>query len=90
MSLANGTSFSTPEIAGMVACLWQALPNLTNMELRQLIMESSSLYPLHEDQRGYGIPDAWLLLATIWIVSSILIIRHLLLEVSSLVLIMIS
>ena len=59
MSLANGTSFSTPEIAGMVACLWQALPNLTNMELRQLIMESSSLYPLHEDQRGYGIPDAW-------------------------------
>jgi len=24
-----------------------------------LIMESSSLYPLHEDQRGYGIPDAW-------------------------------
>ena len=59
MSLANGTSFSTPEIAGMAACLWQALPNLTNMELRQLIMESSSLYPLHEDQRGYGIPDAW-------------------------------
>lgn len=59
LSLANGTSFSTPETAGMVACLWQALPNLTNMELRQLIMESSSLYPLHEDRRGYGIPDAW-------------------------------
>ena len=59
MDWANGTSFSTPEVAGMVACLWQALPNLTNMELRELIMETASLYPLHEDQRGYGIPDAW-------------------------------
>ena len=59
LSTANGTSFSSPETAGMVACLWQALPNLTSMELRQLIMENASLYPLHEDQRGYGIPDAW-------------------------------
>lgn len=59
ISRANGTSFSSPEIAGMAACLWQALPNLTSMELRQLIMESSSLYPLHDDQLGYGIPDAW-------------------------------
>ena len=59
VSTANGTSFASPETAGMVACLWQALPNLTSMELRQLIMESASLYPLHEDQRGYGIPDAW-------------------------------
>ncbi len=59
VGVANGTSFAAPATAGMAACLWQALPNLTNMELRQLIMESSSLYPLHEDQRGYGIPDAW-------------------------------
>lgn len=55
----NGTSFSTPQTAGMAACLWQALPNLTAMELRDLIIRSSSLYPLHDDQRGYGIPDAW-------------------------------
>ena len=53
-------SIKNVKIAGMAACLWQALPNLTAMELRDLIMQSSSLYPLHEDQRGYGIPDAWL------------------------------
>ena len=56
---ANGTSFSAPATAGMVACLWQALPNLTAMELRELIIKSASIYPLHEDQLGYGIPDAW-------------------------------
>ena len=59
LGVANGTSFSAPETAGMAACLWQALPTLTPMELRQLIIESASLYPLHEDQRGYGVPDAW-------------------------------
>ena len=56
---ANGTSFSAPETAGMAACLWQALPNLTAMELRELIMQSSSLYPSYDYQRGYGEPDAW-------------------------------
>jgi len=60
VGVANGTSFAAPATAGMAACLWQALPNLTSMELRELIMQSSSLYPLHEDQRGYGVPDAWL------------------------------
>ncbi len=55
----NGTSFATPEIAGMAACLWQALPGLSAMEIRRLIIESASLYPGHDDQRGYGIPDAY-------------------------------
>jgi len=59
VGVANGTSFAAPATAGMVACLWQALPNLTSMELRQLIMESSRYYPLHNDQAGYGVPDAW-------------------------------
>ena len=59
LGVANGTSFSAPETAGMVACLWQALPNLTPMELRQVIIESASTYPLHDEQMGYGIPDAW-------------------------------
>ena len=59
VSPGNGTSFATPEVAGMAACLWQALPTLTAMELRDLIMQSSSLYPSYDYQRGYGIPDAW-------------------------------
>lgn len=54
---ANGTSFSSPIIAGMVACLWQAFPNKTNTEIMQLIKQSAHLYNTPNDQFGYGIPD---------------------------------
>ncbi|MBR1922601.1 MAG: S8 family serine peptidase [Paludibacteraceae bacterium] len=56
----SGTSFATPEIAGMVACLWQALPHLTAMQLRQAIIRSAHQYDLPDNQLGYGIPNAWL------------------------------
>lgn len=54
---ANGTSFSGPITAGMVACLWQALPNATNAEIIQLIKESASIYNNPSSELGYGIPD---------------------------------
>lgn len=54
---ANGTSFSGPIISGMVASLWQALPQKTNAEIMQLIKQSSSIYNNPDDQIGYGIPD---------------------------------
>ncbi|NHM06214.1 S8 family serine peptidase [Flavobacterium sp. CYK-4] len=53
----NGTSFSGPIIAGMVACLWQALPTKTNAEIVQLIKQSASLFSTPNDELGYGIPD---------------------------------
>ena len=53
----NGTSFSTPIIAGMAACLWQAFPLLKNTEVIELIKESSSQYRKPDAQLGYGIPD---------------------------------
>jgi Subtilisin-like serine proteases len=53
----NGTSFSTPIIAGMAACLWQAFPLLKNTEVIELIRESSSQYKKPDAQLGYGIPD---------------------------------
>ena len=55
----NGTSFATPEIAGMAACLWQALPDLTAMQLRELILRSATQYDAPNDTLGYGIPNAW-------------------------------
>ncbi|MCR4664426.1 MAG: S8 family serine peptidase [Paludibacteraceae bacterium] len=55
----NGTSFATPMVAGMAACLWQALPHLTAMQLREKIIQSGHLYPNHDIRIGYGIPDAW-------------------------------
>ena len=54
---ANGTSFSAPTVAGLVACLWQAFPLLKNIELINLIKESSSQYQKPDIQLGYGIPD---------------------------------
>ncbi|MFK5879584.1 MAG: S8 family serine peptidase [Flavobacteriaceae bacterium] len=59
---ANGTSFSSPIMAGGVACLWQALPNKTNAEIMQLIRESASIYNSPTFFMGYGIPDLQLAL----------------------------
>jgi serine protease AprX len=55
--LSNGTSFSSPIIAGGMACLVQAFPNKTNLELMQLVRESASIYANPTIQLGYGIPD---------------------------------
>lgn len=54
---ADGTSFSSPILAGMVACLWQAFPDKTNQEIRNLILQSSDKYTAPTPQMGYGIPD---------------------------------
>lgn len=54
---ANGTSFSGPITAGMVACLWQALPTKTNAEIIQIIKQSASIYANPTPQLGYGIPN---------------------------------
>ena len=55
----NGTSFSSPIIAGMAATLWQAFPSATNMDIFKAIEESSSLYLTPNDSMGHGIPDFW-------------------------------
>lgn len=59
---ANGTSFSSPIMAGGIACLWQALPNKTNAEIMQLVRESASQYNAPDYYLGYGIPDLQLAL----------------------------
>ena len=53
----NGTSFSSPIMAGVVACFWQAFPNLTNTQIMQRIRESSDRYSNPDVQYGYGIPN---------------------------------
>lgn len=53
----SGTSFSAPIISGAVACLWQAHPTKTNMEIMQAILQSSSQYNTPDTVKGYGIPD---------------------------------
>jgi hypothetical protein len=57
----SGTSYSCPILAGMVACLWQALPNKTAIEIKELILQSSDNFSepaiRSRPQYGFGIPD---------------------------------
>lgn len=53
----NGTSFSSPVLCGMAACLWQAHPQLNNMQIIDQIIQSSSQYNAPDTYLGYGIPD---------------------------------
>lgn len=53
----NGTSFSSPIMAGGVVCLWQALPALNNSQIMQLVRESASQFNNPDNFLGYGIPD---------------------------------
>ena len=53
----NGTSFSSPIMAGGLTCLIQALPNMTNAQIMQLVRESASIYNTPNYEIGYGIPD---------------------------------
>jgi hypothetical protein len=53
----GGTSFSSPILAGMAACLWQANPSMTNMQIADAIRQSASQYLTPDDMLGYGIPD---------------------------------
>ena len=54
-----GTSFSSPQVAGMVACLWQAFPNLTARQIIDLVRQSGS-NSLHPDNLcGYGVSNFW-------------------------------
>lgn len=56
---ANGTSFSSPIMCGMVACLWQACPELTAKEIIDLVRRSGDRAVFPDNIYGYGIPDLW-------------------------------
>ena len=57
VDFSSGTSFSSPILAGSVACLWQSRPETKNFELMQIIRESAHLYQNPTPQMGYGIPN---------------------------------
>lgn len=54
---AQGTSFSGPIMAGLAACLWQSAPNLTSLELLDIIRKSGDRYNNPDNYYGYGIPN---------------------------------
>jgi len=56
-SQGNGTSFSSPILSGLIACLWQQFPEKTNQEIMDAVRKSSHLYNSPTEYLGYGIPD---------------------------------
>lgn len=57
VGLGNGTSFASPLIAGMMANMVQAFPDLSAMELRSIIIQSANQYDSPNELLGYGIPN---------------------------------
>ena len=57
LTVANGTSFASPILCGMVACYWQAHPNLTAKEVIDAIHRLGDRYEHPDNVYGYGLPD---------------------------------
>lgn len=53
----NGTSFSTPVLAGAVACLRQAYPFASVQEICNVIRDCGNRADNPDNKYGYGIPD---------------------------------
>jgi serine protease AprX len=53
----NGTSFSTPNIAGLMTCLWQLFPDLNNHQIMEVVRKSADRYMMPDERYGNGIPD---------------------------------
>jgi serine protease AprX len=53
----NGTSFSSPVLAGSVASLWQAFPEMPAREMIHMIRQSGDRYRNPDATYGFGTPD---------------------------------
>ncbi len=53
----SGTSYACPVMAGTATCLWQAFPEINNLQLMQGLRQSADRYATPDDRSGYGIPD---------------------------------
>jgi len=57
VSAGNGTSFSSPVMAGLATCLWQKHRDISNYEIIKAIRRTSSQYHSPDSLLGYGIPN---------------------------------
>lgn len=65
VSQTDGTSFSSPIMAGMISTLWSAFPYKSNWEIKDAVEAAGSQTLQPDNSLGYGIPDffrAYLLL----------------------------
>ena len=59
VSKANGTSFASPTMCGIVACFWQACPWLTAKEVIRAVQQAGDRVDYPDNIYGYGIPNLW-------------------------------
>lgn len=53
----NGTSFSSPFLAGLIGSLWSVNPQLNRNELIEIVRSSAHQFHSPDSIFGYGIPD---------------------------------
>lgn len=53
----NGTSFACPNMAGLATCLWQAFPEVNNMNIITTMQQAGNRTANPDDRTGYGIPN---------------------------------
>ena len=70
INIYNGTSASTPLVAGAIALLKQARPELSPMQLREAVLMTASMADSSNNTYGYGILNAALAL-DYWATSNI-------------------
>lgn len=54
---ASGTSVANPNLAGLIACLWQAFPECNSQAIFDAVQRSAGQYNNPNDRVGYGIPN---------------------------------
>lgn len=55
----SGTSYATPLLAGLAACLWQSAPRVDAINLREAIINSAHRGSFTDPQQGHGVPDLY-------------------------------
>ena len=53
----SGTSYACPNMAGLVACLWQMFPEFRSLQIRDVVQRSANKYNSPDYRFGYGIPN---------------------------------
>jgi len=59
VAFSSGTSFASPIMAGLGACLLQAFPNYSNTDIIRLLEKSASQSDMPDYDYGYGIADVY-------------------------------